>query len=526
VTLPRTARYLAGAPWIAALPLVGAWLVINPPSADLADALYRAHLFDHAGWTLWDNQWYAGISTLDYSVLFPPLGALFGPRLLGALAAVASAWLFARVAERHFGPSGWLGAWWFSAAVVTMLMSGRLTFALGVSIGLAAFAVALHGRPVGAGVLAGATSLASPVAGAFVMLAGGTWLLTGGRNRGLALLLGAGLPLAVLDLVFPQGGAEPFTAGSLAVVIGLSVVAVVILGRRERSLAIGVGLYAVTALVLFLVQTPMGENVTRLGSLFGGPVLACVIGASVLSWQRKAIALVVVMVPFVWWQWARPVLDVAHSWDDPTANRAYFAPLLGFLKQHDRPPGRLEVVPLVHHWEATYVAPHYPLARGWERQLDTAYATPFYSDHLSAASYRRWLDGLGVRYVALSNSAVDSAAVRERDLIERGLPYLRPVFRSADWRVYAVRHPRPLASGAARMEAMGPDYFDLVARAPGSTRVRVRYTPYWSSESGRVCVEPTQDGWTRVLLQRAGETRVDINFSLSKLVEGDARCRP
>jgi hypothetical protein len=269
----------------------------------------------------------------------------------------------------------------------------------------------------------------------------------------------------------------------------------------------------------------MGENVTRLGSLFGGPVLACVIGASALSWQRKTIALVAVTVPFMWWQWARPILDVAHSWNDPASSRSYFTPLLGFLKQHDHPPGRLEVVPLVHHWEATYVAPRYPLARGWERQLDTAYATPFYSDHLTAASYRRWLDGLGVRYVALSNSAVDSAAVQERSLIERGLSYLRPVFRSANWRIYAVRHPRPLASGAARMEAMGPDYFDLVGKAPGPAHVRVRYTPYWSFESGGGCIEPTQHGWTRVLLPRPGETRVDINLSLSRLLDGDALCR-
>jgi hypothetical protein len=235
---------------------------------------------------------------------------------------------------------------------------------------------------------------------------------------------------------------------------------------------------------------------------------------------------VAVTVPFVWWQWARPVLDVAHSWNDPTASRAYFAPLLGFLNQHDHPPGRLEVVPLVHHWEATYVAPRYPLARGWERQLDTAYAAPFYSDHLTGATYRRWLDGLGVRYVALSNSAVDSSAVQERGLIERGLPYLRPVFRSADWRVYAVRHPRPLASGSARMEAMGPDYFDLVAKAAGPARVRVHYTPYWSLESGAGCVEPTQNGWTRVLLQHAGETRVDVNFSLGRALDGDTRCSP
>lgn len=525
MTLPRTARYLAGMPWVAALPLVGAWLIVHPPSADLADALYRTRLFAQSGWTLWDNQWYGGINTLGYSVLFPPLGALIGPRLLGAVAAVSSAWLFARLVRRHFGSGGWLGAWWFSAAVVTMLMSGRLTFALGVSIGLGAVTLACINRPLGAGVVAGAATLASPVAGAFVMLAGAAWLLTGGRDRGVALLLGAGIPVAALEVVFPQAGTEPFSLGSMLLVTGLSCVALVVIGRRERSLAVGVGLYALSALLLFFIPTPMGANVTRLGALFGGPVLACVIGASGLKWERKTVALMALAVPFAWWQLARPVLDVAHSWNDPTANRAYFRPLLRFLNQHRGPPGRVEVVPLVHHWEATYVAPRYPLARGWERQLDTAYAKPFYSHHLTAASYRRWLDGLGVRYVALSNSAVDAEAVQERALIQAGLRYLRPVLRNGHWEIFAVQQPEPLASGAGRMEALGLDYFDLVSRHAGMTRVRVHYTPYWSIESGAGCVEPAPNGETRVLLDDPGETRVDVNFSIDKLLDGDSRCR-
>jgi len=522
----RPAQLLRTMPWLAAVPLVVTWLVVNPPSADLADALYRAHLFAQAGLTIWDNQWYAGMNTLDYSVLFPPLAALLGPRLLGAGAAVASAWLFSRLARRSFGAGAWLGAVWFSAAVVTMLMSGRLTFAVGVAIGLGAVTAALANRTAAAGALSAACSLASPVAGAFVVLAGGAWLLSGGHRRGLVLVIGAAVPLAALDLIFPQGGVEPFSLGSLAVLTALSCVGVVVFARRQRPLAIGAALYALTAVCLYFIPTPMGGNVTRLGELFGGPLLACAIGASTVDWRRKGVALVALTIPFVWWQWARPVLDVAHSWNDPAAHRAYFQPLLGFLGRHSSAPGRVEVVPLVHHWEATYVAPRYPLARGWERQLDTAYGAPFYRDHLTPRGYRRWLDQLGVRYVALSDSAVDGDAVQERDLIEHGLPYLVPVFHSAHWRVFAVRHSRPLASGAARMESLGPDYFDLVARRPGETLVRVHYSPYWSAGSDAGCVQPGRHGWTKVLLPRPGEARVGISFSVSRLLDGDSPCRP
>jgi hypothetical protein len=316
---PRPVQVLQAMPWLAALPLVVVWMVVDPPSADLADALYRAHLFDQAGLTIWDNQWYAGMNTLDYSVLFPPVAALLGPRLLGGAAAVASAWLFSRLARRSFGAGGWVGAVWFSVAVVTMLMSGRLTFAVGVAIGLGALTMALANRAAAAGALAAASSLASPVAGAFVILAGGAWILSGER-RGLVLVLGVALPLVGLGLIFPQGGVEPFSLGSLTVLITLSCVGVVVFARRQRPLAIGSALYALTAVCLYFIPTPMGANVTRLGELFGGPLLACGIASFTLAWRRKAIALIALTVPFAWWQWARPVLDVAHSGRFPAAH--------------------------------------------------------------------------------------------------------------------------------------------------------------------------------------------------------------
>ena len=67
--------------------------MLAPPSADLAAQEYRADL----GLVLWDNGWYGGHHMPGYSVLFPPLAALLGPRLVGALSAVAAAWLFERL---------------------------------------------------------------------------------------------------------------------------------------------------------------------------------------------------------------------------------------------------------------------------------------------------------------------------------------------------------------------------------------------------------------------------------------------
>src|SRR5215813_6415881 len=60
------------------------WLA--PPGVDLAAHEYQRSLFLGHGLTLWDNFWYAGrYAFVDYSVLYYPLAALFGIRLLAVL---------------------------------------------------------------------------------------------------------------------------------------------------------------------------------------------------------------------------------------------------------------------------------------------------------------------------------------------------------------------------------------------------------------------------------------------------------
>ena len=70
-----------------ALAAVLIWL--GPPGSDLAAHAYQRTLFLDHGFTLWNNFWYAGrYSFVTYSVLYYPLAALFGIRLL-AVATVA-----------------------------------------------------------------------------------------------------------------------------------------------------------------------------------------------------------------------------------------------------------------------------------------------------------------------------------------------------------------------------------------------------------------------------------------------------
>src|SRR5205807_6975168 len=117
------------------------------------------------------------------------------------------------------------------------------------------------------------------------------------------------------------------------------------------------------------------------------------------------------VVPLVLWQWTPAWGAITSNGRDPSSHLAYYQPLLGFLSAHAAPLGRVEVVPTRLHWEAAYVAPTVALARGWERQLDTADNPVFYdSAHLDASAYRAWLLDNGVRYVALPDVPLDYAA--------------------------------------------------------------------------------------------------------------------
>ncbi|HEX6695389.1 MAG TPA: hypothetical protein VF080_01280, partial [Solirubrobacteraceae bacterium] len=241
-------------------------MLLAPPSADLAAQAYRSGL----GLVLWDGSWYGGHHMPGYSVLFPPLAALVGPRLVGVVSAVAAAWLFERLVKDYDG--GRLAALWFAVASITSLLTGRLTFALGVAVGLACVLAAARGRPRLASVLAAVTSLASPVAGAFVVLAAAAWWLAHRGWQPLAVGVCAVLPAAVLTLAFPEGGSFPFVATSfwpaLAVVIAVGFV----IPNQAREVRMGVGLYALAMVASFALASPMGGNVVRLGALFAGPV--------------------------------------------------------------------------------------------------------------------------------------------------------------------------------------------------------------------------------------------------------------
>lgn len=523
------------APVLIAATLAAGYVIVRPPSVDLAAHLFRARLFAQEGFGIWDNHWYSGHATPGYSVLFPAVAAALSPQLAAALAATATAALFTPLATRHYGSRGLAGASVFAAATAIDLYTGRLALAFGALPALGAIVALDRRRPAIACALAALSALCSPVAALFAALAAAGCALGEGMQvgaggpriridrvlPGAAVAAAALAPVGLLALAFPEGGTEPFALGTLLPVLAIAIATALLASPESRRLRAGAAVYALVVLGVYLVPSPIGSNIARLGTLLAAPV------AVLLWWQRRPVLLAALAVPLVYVGWQAPVLDTASTTGDPSLGAAYYRPLLRFLAAQ---PGVFRVeIPLTRsHWEAYRVALRFPLARGWERQLDTGDNGLFYSGRLTPAAYGAWLHATAVRFVALPDVPLDYSAQREASLVRAGLPYLRLVMRSAHWRVYAVAQATPLASGAATATALGPDWVGLRAIRAGRVLVRVRFTPYWALAGAGApggCVGPAPGG-TRLTLRRPGPVRLVIRFAPGRIGADSPRCAP
>lgn len=556
---PRLRARLAQArPWklaaCIAVPLGLAYLIVAPPSADLAAASYRSYLFAHSGLTLWDNAWYGGHSLLSYSLVSPALGAPLGVQLPQTLAAVLAAILFALLIEDRFaGRLTSLAACWFALGVGIELLSGRVPFDIGLAIGLGALLAAQRGHQAMAMGLTGLCAATSPVAGAFLALATFTWTFAGssghagslhlrriyassssrfiesrgrvggtvGRSFRVSLTLCALAVIVALAVIFPESGSEPFAASSFWPAETIVMALAILLSRKQRLLCVGALFYGIALIGAFVIQTPLGGNAVRLGALVAGPLTLCTLG------ERRRLLVFLVPV-LLYWQLIAPIRDVVSANSDPAVNASYYTPLLEHLQtlgalEH---PARVEVVPTRDHWEARWIAPRISIARGWERQLDRANNSLFYvHGQLTAVRYQRWLAEQAISYVVLPDAPLDYSARAEARLVRAGLPYLREVWRSAHWRLFAVQGATPLAQRPAVLSSMGSDSFTLHVPRPGSYLVRVRFSPYWALQGRSGCVRQGPSGFTEVQARSTGDLTVGIDFTPARIFQHGERCR-
>jgi hypothetical protein len=506
-----------------ALPLA----LFGPPGGDEPAHLYRTELVRH-GVFVWDGYWFAGHYPLaSYSLFYYFPAALFGNVPLTVAAVVASAALFAAVTQGEWGRDAFWPSLAFAVVAAGPLFTGTYPFALGVVTLLGTLRSLQLGR---AWIAAGCVALTlgfSPLAFLFLCLALlAVALVRRELDRAVAIVglavCAVGAFQALTLALFAHDATYPFfRGGELVAVLAAGVVGTALSWQspRGRVPAVFFGLWTAAALLAFVINTPVGENISRLrGYLLPLIVLAAVLARFRPRWLVGAAligALSYTLIPYVG---AAP-----YRGDERPAQAAFWSPAIGFLRTHDTVGFRVEVVPTGDHWEA-YWLPHegFPLARGWYRQIDYAENPLFYEDSLDPGAYRAWLKRLAVRYVLLPRTQIGRAGEqREADLLLSGGSGLRPVYSSADWRIWEVPAAVPMLTGPGkpRIARYGHDEIEGETSSAGDYRLAVRFTDYWRA-SGGVCLAETADGMTTLRAERAGPFRLRIDLG----ARGTAAC--
>jgi hypothetical protein len=499
--------------------LIVVWLLADPRTPDLAAQVYRVGLFRQLGLAVWDEHWYAGHHLPAYSLLFPPLGALLGVRAAGALCVLVSSALFALLLTDRYGRAARWGAVAFAVVAVGDVWLGRLAFALGVSLALAAVLSYTRGHRVSAALLAALAAAGSPVAGLLLGLAALTGALQVRSARPLVVLaLPAAAVVLPMSALFPEGGTEPFPVLSFLATAGAVLAFMVATPSEDGLLRLAGPIYLLACLLCLLIPSPVGSNVERYGVLLAAPVLLAA------RPRPRLLGSVALAAIGVWVLWG-PVRETSAVAGSPATSASYYAPVERFLDGRGGGPVRIEVPLTRSHWEAALLAPKVSLARGWEKQLDDRYDAVLLAGHLTAGGYDRWLDREAVSYVALPDVQLDPSSAEEGRLISAGLPYLVPVFRSRHWRIFAVRGARGLVSGPGTLTALGHERFSLLASAAGTIEVRVHATRYWTLTAGRGCVGAGPEGFTEVRAAAPGPITVTARFSLSRAFGSGQSCR-
>ena len=536
-----------------ALVLAVLYLTLPVTGSDLSAQVARADFFAAHPSALVDLRWYGGVHPWGYSLVSPPLMALLGVRVTGALALLASATAFAALLVRTRVPRPLLGSLVGVLTIAGNLVSGRVTYALGVAFGLAALLAltalprrtaadpASGGRSVWAAVAAVVAALlasaASPVAGLFVGLVGVALLLTRRYADGLLLAVPAAGPLAVTGLLFGEGGWMNISRTDTvhAVVTSLVVAALV----AYRPVRVGALLSAAGVLASSLLPTPVGLNATRLVVMFALPLLAAAatppawftasrLGAGRLGAGRPdsdahgigrlgqgrsrravgAAGLAALLAVVCWWQPPVVTADL-RSADDPTADPAYFAPLRAELARRGL-TGRVEVPPTRNYWESARMG-EVPLARGWLRQADIDRNPLFFTTvpgadgtgiPLTSVTYRDWLADNAVQYVAVPDAEFSWVGRSEAKLVELGQPYLTEVWSNRHWKLYAVAEPTPIVGAPGELISQDGASITFRALAPGPIPIRVRHDRWLTVSNGAAVTRAGK--WTTVTVPQPG----------------------
>ena len=489
-----------------------------PPGIDWAAHAYQRTFLIQHGFAIWNNFWYAGrYSFVTYSLIYYPLAALFGIKVLALASVATAAAAFTLVVMTQWGPATKLSSRTFAVLWAGIIGSAAFPFALAISFALLALSSLQQGRRGRFALCAVLTLTASPLA--FVLLL----VVTGGAAVSRRSLRNAKVPVAALAVcaaaeiviyrLFGDGGRFPFATIQLLPALlfcglGLFATRDIPTARPLRGLF---ALYLFAVLVAYLVPSSVGSNIERLR--YAALPLALIVAA--LRLWRPLWLVVPALVLAAVWNLTPIASSFAQAHSDPETKLAYWQPAIGFLHTHLSPSYRVEVVDTAEHWPAAYFPDAgIPIVRGWFRQGDFPQNELLYDGKLSPKSYETWLRALAVRYVVVTDAPPDYSSKLEGQLVRSGRTSLVPVFRSRHLTIYELPDPSPLVT-ASRSTAtvlwLYPSRLVAVVGSKGWYDVKVRWSPYWQASSG--CIARGRDGMVRMLARHAG--LVELRFQLN-----------
>ncbi|MCW2977067.1 MAG: hypothetical protein JWM06_2348 [Actinomycetia bacterium] len=478
-----------------------AWL--GPPGTDLAAHAYQRTLFLQHGFTLWNNFWYAGrYSFVTYSLLYYPLAAWLGIRLLAVATIALAALAFAVVLGREWGPTARWSSRSFAVVWAGIVLSAAFPFALGIALALLTIWALQAGARWRSVALATLTLAASPLAFLLlvVVLAGIALARRDALRRNWVPVAGvavAGLAEVVLWRVFPAGGRFPFSFVEAATGVAFCLVGLVFTWRVEsaRVLRFFFGVYLAAYVASYLIPSAIGENVGRLRFV---AIPLAVLVFSLRKW-RPLVPGVAILALAVAWNITPLASSYFKNGSDVTARAGTWPAAIAFLHKHLGPSFRVEAVDTATHWPAVYLADAgIPIARGWFRQDDFPLNQVLYGSKLRAKSYLHWLHGLGIKYVVLSDATPDYSARTEAKLLRSGRSGLKPVLQTKALTIFSVPHAHPIISGPGRprLASLTGSRMSAVVDQGGNYRIAVRYSPYWRASNG--CLSKGKDGMLRL----------------------------
>ncbi|MGW1655006.1 MFS transporter [Streptomyces atratus] len=487
----------------------------------------------HPG-TAYNLAWYGGMHPVSYSVVSPYLMSVLGVRttmmVAGTVSAALTALILVRVrAVRNPLACSLAGVF----AYLCNALSGRVTFGLGMMFAVGAVAAVFcwpyrwrykrWAKAAVAAPLAGLATASSPVAGLFLGVVAAALFLNKRRPGAYALGLAPVAVVALSAWLFPFSGTQPMSIATLSLPFLFAVLVLVLVPRDWKTVRTAAGVYGVGTLLTYVVDSQIGSNVTRMAMLFAGVVLLAALPYTEPR-SRRWYALVLAFVGLNFWIGFKGVDDIVRTAPAASWTRE-LAPLVNQLQEVGAERGRVEVVPASSHREASALAPYVNLARGWNRQADMERNPLFYDDTLNSVSYHEWLDRWAVRYVVLPKGTPDSTgAVQEAELVDQGLPYLKPVWSDANWRLFEVDSPVPLADPPATVDRADAGELTIHVKTPGRILIRIPYSRWLAlvDDKGKSLERPQE---TEESKQREDEnsprTFVNTNGCLNKVEEDE-----